>query len=68
MNYRVCVNNEGYEPDLQKGKKYLLNPNAENLPEGFISVIDDSGEDYIYAAENFIPVPGGETKEDRLRN
>lgn len=33
----------------------LPDPTAEGA--GLIRVIDDSGEDYLYPAENFIPVP-----------
>jgi len=64
MEYVVCINKEEYEADLEIGKAYMVNSEAEKLPEGYISVFDESGEDYIYAKEDFAPLEQGEIPEE----
>jgi hypothetical protein len=51
----LCLNNDGYPVSLEKGKIYEMLP--EGRPErDLIRVIDESGEDYLYARERFAPV------------
>lgn len=52
----VCLRNDGYEVDLQVGKAYLSLPDREGEKDGFVRVIDESGEDYLYPAEAFLPI------------
>jgi hypothetical protein len=54
--FAVCVNNEGYEASLEFGKLYQLVPDKEAATHGYITVIDESGEGYWYAAQRFFPV------------
>jgi glycine/D-amino acid oxidase-like deaminating enzyme len=53
--FLLCVRNDGSD-DLEPRKMYqvLLDPRATR--EGFVRVIDESGEDYLYPAEYFVPV------------
>ncbi|HEV2843288.1 MAG TPA: hypothetical protein VG477_00465 [Thermoanaerobaculia bacterium] len=53
--FGVCVRNEGCE-DLQLRKLYQILPDETATNSGFLRVVDDSGEDYLYPADNFIPV------------
>jgi hypothetical protein len=39
--------------DLVLGKLYRLLPDRDAHSEGFLRVIDESGEDYLYPAEMF---------------
>jgi hypothetical protein len=48
----ICVNNEGYEVDLKPWGVYEVVPD-ERLRSGYIRVIDESGEDYIYPVGRF---------------
>jgi hypothetical protein len=49
----ICLNNEGYTVSLEKGKVYrLLDPEPED-PEGYVRVVDESGEDYLFQAGRF---------------
>jgi hypothetical protein len=59
--FAVCINNEGYKASLEVGKLYRLIPDAEAASHGYVRVVDESGEDYGYAAERFFPlsVPQG---------
>jgi hypothetical protein len=56
-NYRfvLCIENKDCE-DLEKRKIYQVVPDAEAEKEGFIRVIDESGEDYLYPRSYFIAV------------
>ena len=51
----LCIRNDGAD-DLEPRKVYqiLLDPSAER--EGYARIIDESGEDYLYPAEYFVPV------------
>jgi len=52
----VCVANEGNEISLQLWKIYKPLRDVDAESEGLIRVIDESGEDYLFPAENFIPI------------
>jgi hypothetical protein len=67
--FGICVRNEGCE-DLQLQKIYSVLPDEKADRAGYLRVIDDSGEDYLYPAGNFVitspiaatpapPSPGG---------
>lgn len=50
----VCVRNSGYPTslELQRSYKVLKDPAAEE--RGFLRVVDESGEDYLYPADFFV--------------
>ena len=50
----LCINNEGYEVSLEKGKHYIYVTDValESLDQ--IRVIDESGEDYVYPKPYFV--------------
>ena len=52
----VCVNNEGYPVSLERRKIYQALPDRQAAAHGLIRVIDESGEDYLYPADYFVPV------------
>jgi hypothetical protein len=54
--YVICLNNENYPVKLELRKVYEVvdDPLAEG--EGFIRVIDETEEDYLYEASRFAPV------------
>jgi hypothetical protein len=49
----VCLDNEGYKASLEVGKLYRMIPDDEAAAHGYIRVIDESGEDYAFAAGRF---------------
>ena len=51
--FGLCLNNEGYPASLEVGKLYRVIPDDEAAAHGYIRVIDESGEDYAYAANRF---------------
>ena len=52
----VCLDNEGYRASLEVGKLYRLIPDDEAAAHGYVRVVDESGEDYAFAASRFHPV------------
>ncbi|MDY6845129.1 MAG: hypothetical protein SVW57_13690 [Thermodesulfobacteriota bacterium] len=51
----LCVENKDCE-DLEKRKIYQVLPDDEAAKEGYLRVIDESGEDYLYPESYFILV------------
>jgi len=51
----ICVQYTGCE-DLELGKVYRVLPDESAVRDGYIRVIDESGEDYLYPAEYFVPI------------
>jgi hypothetical protein len=51
----LCIRNYCAE-DLEPRKVYQLLPDRAAALEGYARVIDESGEDYLYPAEYFVPV------------
>jgi len=52
----VCVHNEGNEVSLQLWKIYKPLRDHDAKAEGFLRVVDESGEDYLFPEENFVPI------------
>lgn len=53
--FALCVEDGGME-DLETRKVYQLLPDREASREGYVRVIDESGDDYIYPSDLFVPV------------
>jgi hypothetical protein len=51
----LCVSNEGCE-DLERRKLYAVVADERAAAEGYLRVVDESGEDYLYPAQNFAPI------------
>ncbi len=49
----VCIRNDGAE-DLEARKIYQVMPDETASSEGYLRVIDESGEDYLYPRDYFI--------------
>ena len=52
--YALCVNNEGFEAALELRKLYQIVPPEKNDPAGWLRVVDESGEDYLYSSARFV--------------
>lgn len=44
----VCINNEGYPASLEKRKIYVSVRDAAAEKRGFVRIIDESGDEYLY--------------------
>lgn len=52
----VCVKNKGYPASLERRKIYQVLPDPQAAVHHLIRVIDESGEDYLYPADYFVPI------------
>ena len=52
-HFALCLENKDCE-DLEKRKIYLVLPDNDAAKEGYLRVIDESGEDYLYPESYFI--------------
>lgn len=55
-SYVLCINNRNYAASLEVGKVYRVVPDAEASRHSQVRVIDESGEDYLYPRERFVPI------------
>ena len=56
LKFVVCVNNVDYPASLELHKIYRMLPDEDAAVDGDVRVIDESGEDYLYPAEWFVPI------------
>ena len=52
--FAVCLNNEGYEASLIRGKVYRVLRDVRAAKDSLIRIIDESGEDYLYSVDQFV--------------
>jgi hypothetical protein len=65
-SFALCVDDDGME-DLEVRKVYQVLPDREASREGYVRIIDESGEDYIYPSDLFVPVKLPAAVARRLR-
>jgi len=56
QHYVLCISNEKYPASLEARKIYQCVPDPQAEAHGQIRVIDESGEDYLYPVELFLPI------------
>lgn len=54
-SFALCVRDDGSE-DLEQRKLYQVLPDRAAAREGYLRVVDESGEDYLYPSELFVAV------------
>ena len=50
----ICLDNAGYEVSLERLKIYVALADAKAERTGFLRIIDESGEDYLYPSQRFV--------------
>jgi hypothetical protein len=63
----ICVGNKGYPASLELRKIYQVIPDKVAAKLHQIRVIDESGEDYLYPADYFVPVRLPQSVERAVR-
>ena len=53
IHFAVCLDNSDYPASLEVGKLYRVIPDEEAAAEGYLRVVDESGEDYAFVATRF---------------
>ena len=63
----VCVKNKGYAAALELRKLYQVVEDQTAAKLHQIRVIDESGEDYLYPEDYFVPVQFPQSAEKAVR-
>jgi hypothetical protein len=53
QRFALCVENKDCE-DLERRKIYQVLPDESAAKEGYLRIVDESGEDYLYPASYFV--------------
>jgi hypothetical protein len=51
----LCIRSGDFE-DLEMRKAYQILPDESASKNGYLRVVDESGEDYLYPADHFVPL------------
>jgi hypothetical protein len=65
INFAVCISRTA-DDDLEIGKVYRVLPDAKAVELGCLRVIDESGEDYLYATTQFLVLDLTKAARERL--
>ena len=52
----ICVDNSEYPASLELHKIYRVIPDKDARADGDFRIIDESGEDYLFPVDYFIPI------------
>ncbi len=63
--FALCIRNSGAE-DLELRKAYQILPTESPKEDGFLRVLDESGEDYLYPIDYFIVLELPQAAEQAL--
>ena len=53
--FAICIRNDECD-DLEVRRVYRVLPDPAAAAEGYLRVIDESGEDYVYPTAYFVPI------------
>lgn len=54
--FAICIKNDDYLVSLEIGKIYQMIFDAQEINLNLIRIIDETGEDYLYPQDYFIPI------------
>jgi hypothetical protein len=54
--FAICINDGGYVDDLKVRTVYQVLRDDSAAKSNYIRVIDETGEDYLYPANLFVPI------------
>jgi hypothetical protein len=63
----VCVRNDDYELDLAVNSVYEVLPDPSAERSGWIRIVDETGEDYLYPEKFFRAAEGASALTGELR-
>lgn len=56
QQFVVCIKNNNYKASLELFKIYRVVSDEQASLDGDLRIIDESGEDYLFPADYFIPI------------
>ena len=62
----VCIRNDDYEIDLALHKIYQVLPDEDAEGSGWIRIVDETGEDYLYPESFFQAIAVPRTLETEI--
>ena len=65
QRFALCIRDDDCE-DLEVRKIYEVLPDKRAARDGYLRIIDESGEDYLYPESYFIPVTLPRKAQDAL--
>ena len=65
-HFVICICNDDYPASLETRKIYEVLPDPSAERHNQVRVIDESGEDYLYPEEYFIPIKLPKNAEDAV--
>ena len=65
QRFAICISNADCD-DLQVWKLYRVLPDETAAAEGYLRVVDESGEDYLYPAGRFVVVKFPSAVEQKI--
>ncbi|MGH9794248.1 MAG: hypothetical protein ACRD5G_05710 [Candidatus Acidiferrales bacterium] len=63
----VCVDNRNHPASLELRKIYRALGDPEAARHGYVRVVDESGEDYLYPNKYFLPIALPKSVKKALR-
>jgi len=66
QSFALCIENKECE-DLEKRKIYRVLPDDAATKEGYLRIVDESGEDYLYPESYFILIELPREAQDALQ-
>ena len=54
--FNICIKNREYEASLELWKVYMTVPDDLAKRQNLLRVTDESGEDYLFPSEYFVPL------------
>jgi hypothetical protein len=64
FHFAVCVKNDDYWASLELLKIYQVLPDPATDRHQLVRIIDESGEDYLYPLDYFVPIELPEAVEE----
>ena len=53
IQFALCLDNTDYPASLEMGKLYQVTPDEQAAAHGYLRIVDESDEDYAFAAARF---------------
>ena len=66
QEFIICVNNREYEASLERWKIYVAIPDDLAKKQNLRRVIDESGEDYLFPSDYFVPLTLPKVVQDAM--
>jgi hypothetical protein len=64
--FALCVRNRDYPASMEVRKVYRVLPDEQASRHHQVRVIDESGEDYLYSEEYFVPIKLPQAAKDAV--